>query len=178
MLALIAFLADGQKRNMCIEYEEEKEAKRRYDSIRNYRSTHKLQEVFDIYRVDKQVVIVKAKKKTRGGRSMTNNQQARAITKACIEAGLDSHITWHNCAADAHTWAEKISVRFRDGRQPRPVKNSYMFCDTLDMCFFYGGPQHDIPYMTYAGYVTAGSPDITEDKLMRRSKRPERCSAL
>lgn len=70
------------------------------------------------------------------------------------------------CAADAHTWAEKISVRFRDGRQPRPVKNSYMFCDTLDMCFFYGGPQHDIPYMTYAGYVTAGSPDITEDKLV------------
>ena len=65
VLALIAFLADGQKRNMCIEYEEEKEAKRRYDSIRNYRSTHKLQEVFDIYRVDKQVVIVKAKKTTR-----------------------------------------------------------------------------------------------------------------
>ena len=97
---------------------------------------------------------------------MTDKQQARAITKACIEAGLDSHITWHNCAADAHTWAERISVRFRDGRQPRPVKNSYMFCDTLDMCFFYGGPQHDIPYMTYAGYVTAGSPDITEGKLV------------
>ena len=97
---------------------------------------------------------------------MTDKQQAGAITKACIEAGLDSHITWHNCAADAHTWAEKISVRFRDGRQPSPVKNSYMFCDTLDMCFFYGGPQHDIPYMTYAGYVTAGSPDITEDKLV------------
>ena len=65
VLALIAFLADGQKRNMCIEYEDEKEAKRKYDSIRNYRSTHKLQEVFDIYRVDKQVVIVKAKKTAR-----------------------------------------------------------------------------------------------------------------
>ena len=63
---------------------------------------------------------------------MTDKQQARAIAKACNEAGLDSHITWHNCAADAHTWAERISVRFRDGRQPRPVKNSYMFCDTLD----------------------------------------------
>lgn len=46
-----------------------------------------------------------------------------------------------------------------------------MFCDTLDMCFFYGGPQHDIPYMTYAGYVTAGSPDITEDKLMEAFKK-------
>ncbi len=67
VLALIAFLADGQKRNMCIEYEEEKEAKHKYDSIRNYRRMHKLQEVFDIYRVDKQVVIVKAKKTTRRG---------------------------------------------------------------------------------------------------------------
>lgn len=66
-LALIAFLADGQKKNMCIEYEEEKEAKRRYDSLRNYRGTNKLQEVFDIYRVEKQVVIVKTKKTARMG---------------------------------------------------------------------------------------------------------------
>lgn len=66
-LALIAFLADGQKKNMCIEYEEEKEAKRRYDSLRNYRGTNKLQEVFDIYRVEKQVVIVKTKKTARRG---------------------------------------------------------------------------------------------------------------
>lgn len=66
-LALIAFLADGQKKNMCIEYEEEKEAKRRYDSLRHYRGTNKLQEVFDIYRVEKQVVIVKTKKTARRG---------------------------------------------------------------------------------------------------------------
>jgi hypothetical protein len=66
-LALIAFLADGQKKNMCIEYEEEKEAKRRYDSLRNYRGTNKLQEVFGIYRVEKQVVIVKTKKTARRG---------------------------------------------------------------------------------------------------------------
>ena len=66
-LALIAVLADGQKKNMCIEYEEEKEAKRRYDSLRNYRGTNKLQEVFDIYRVEKQVVIVKTKKTARRG---------------------------------------------------------------------------------------------------------------
>ena len=50
---------------------------------------------------------------------MTDKQQARAIAKACNEAGLDSHITWHNCAADAHTWAERISVRFRDGTIPK-----------------------------------------------------------
>lgn len=104
---------------------------------------------------------------------MTDKQQARAIAKACNEAGVDSHIKWHNCAADLHTWAERISGRFRDGRQPRPVKNSYMYCDTLDMCFFYGGPSGDIPYMTYAGYVTAGSPDITEGKLAKAFQTAE-----
>lgn len=104
---------------------------------------------------------------------MTGKQQARAITKACIEAGLESHITWHNCAPDLHTWAERISGRFREGRQPRPVKNSYMYCDALDMCFFYGGPSGNIPYMTYAGYVTASSPDITEGKLAEAFKKAD-----
>ena len=104
---------------------------------------------------------------------MTDKQQARAITKACIEVGLESHITWHKSAADLHTWAERISGRFREGRQPRPVKNSYIYCDTLDVCFFYGGPSCNTPYMTYAGYVTAGSPDITEGKLAEAFKKAD-----
>ncbi len=51
---------------------------------------------------------------------MTDKQQARAITKACIEAGLESHITWHNCAADLHTWQAELfpplefHIRFAD----------------------------------------------------------------
>lgn len=96
---------------------------------------------------------------------MTPKKQAQIIEKACVKAGLECHISWHNCKADAHTWAERISALFFEGRQPRPVKNSYMYCDTLDMCFFFGGPTGDIPFMTYAGYVTAKSPDITEGKL-------------
>lgn len=61
-LALIAFLADGQKKNMCIEYDTDAEAKRRYDTLRNYRLTNKLQEVFDLYRREKCVYILKTKK--------------------------------------------------------------------------------------------------------------------
>ena len=49
--AIKAFLAGTQK-NMCFEYEDEKQAKRRYDSVRNFRLQHKLQEVFDMYRKD------------------------------------------------------------------------------------------------------------------------------
>ena len=43
---------------------------------------------------------------------MTPKRQAQLIEKACIEAGVDSHITWHEHKSDAHTWAERISVRF------------------------------------------------------------------
>lgn len=63
--ALIAFLADSQKGNMCFEYDTEKDAKRRYDTLRNYRNRNKLQERFDVYRVDKAVYVVKPKKAAR-----------------------------------------------------------------------------------------------------------------
>lgn len=96
---------------------------------------------------------------------MTPTKQAQIIEGACKEAGLECRISWHKRKADAHTWAERISARFFGGGQPRPVKNSYMYCDTLDMCFFFGGSTGDTPFMTYAGYVTAQSPDITEWKL-------------
>lgn len=60
--AIKAFLAGTQK-NMCFEYEDEKQAKRRYDSVRNFRLQHKLQEVFDMYRKDKCIYILRIKKK-------------------------------------------------------------------------------------------------------------------
>ena len=47
--AIKAFLA-GAHKNMCFEYDSEKEAKRRLDAVRNFRSQHKLQEIFDLYR--------------------------------------------------------------------------------------------------------------------------------
>lgn len=50
------------RRNMCIEYDDERSAKRRYDTLRNFRRTNKLQERFDIYRVEKCVYIVKTKR--------------------------------------------------------------------------------------------------------------------
>lgn len=60
--ALKAFLADGRQRNMVLEYDDAKEAKKRYDSLRNFRNANKLQGVFDMYRADRLVCIIKAKK--------------------------------------------------------------------------------------------------------------------
>lgn len=60
--ALKVFLADGQQRNMVFEYDDAAEAKKRYDSLRNYRNANKLQPVFDLWRNDKFVCVVKIKK--------------------------------------------------------------------------------------------------------------------
>ena len=62
LLALKAFLA-GTQRNMVIEYEEEKPAKNRYGALRKFRSDNKLQDVFDLYRREKLICIIRTKRR-------------------------------------------------------------------------------------------------------------------
>lgn len=69
-LAVIAFLAEPERKNMIISYDDEKDAKRRYDTLRNFRTAHKLTETFDIYRPlsnRKQIVIIKTRKNAPAG---------------------------------------------------------------------------------------------------------------
>jgi hypothetical protein len=61
VLAVIAFLAT-QKKNMVIEYDDVGACKRRYETIKTYRRTNKLQDVFDTYRSGNQIVVIKTKK--------------------------------------------------------------------------------------------------------------------
>ncbi len=94
---------------------------------------------------------------------MTEQRQAELIAAACREAGLDAHIKWIERKKEAHTRAEQIAACFK-GEAPLPVKNSYMFCETLDMCFFYT-PQGE-PQFAFSGYARLNSPDIAEGKLV------------
>lgn len=59
--AIKAFLA-GKQKNMCFEYEDEKQAKRRYDTVRNFRLHNNLKEVFDLYRHEKCIYVLRIKK--------------------------------------------------------------------------------------------------------------------
>ena len=61
--ALKAFLADSEKKNMVFEYDTPQEAKKRYDSMRNYRNANKLQDIYDMWRSEALICIVKTKKK-------------------------------------------------------------------------------------------------------------------
>lgn len=64
VLALKAFLA-GKQKNMCIQYEDEALCKRRYDSLRAFRTAHQQQDVFDLYRRENCVYILRQKKDSR-----------------------------------------------------------------------------------------------------------------
>lgn len=101
---------------------------------------------------------------------MTPERQAELIYKACKEAGLDSHIRFIERKKDAQTWAEKIAVQFFRGGQ-FPVKNSYMYCNTLDMCFFFG--PGNTPKIAYAGHAGAREKDITEGKLIEAFRKAD-----
>lgn len=90
--------------------------------------------------------------------------QQELIGKACKEVGLDGHCRLIEQRQDAYTWAENIAERFRNYRN-MPIKNSYMYCDTLDMCFFY--TDNGKAAVAYAGYAFSTSADIMGGKIIK-----------
>lgn len=59
-----------------------------------------------------------------------------AMYQTCKELGYDGHLKDIQYKKDAHTYAEKIAIQFGI---PKKVKNSYMFLDCVDFCFFQNG---------------------------------------
>lgn len=97
-------------------------------------------------------------------------RQAELISEACKKAGLDGHIRWIERKKDAYTWAEKIAMGFK-GKETMPVKNSYMMCDALDMCFFFD--EAGRANMAYAGCTSVDQPDIFEGKLLQAFEKAD-----
>lgn len=64
LLALKAFLA-GKYENMRIQYEDEVICKRRHESLRAFRTGHQQQDVFDLYRREDCIYILRQKKDSR-----------------------------------------------------------------------------------------------------------------
>ena len=98
--------------------------------------------------------------------NMRPETQRQLLYAACYESGLDGHITTLYRKGDARTPAEKIAV-LNTGRRdfPLPVKCSYMYCDGLDMTFWYdrfGGA-----HMAFSGITELYSADIREGNLKK-----------
>ena len=75
---------------------------------------------------------------------------------------------------DAVTMAEQIAYRFRTARlrdKSLPVKNSFVFCDTLDMSFFFDAKNRAC--FSFSGYTYSGSDDICQNRLLKAFTKAE-----
>lgn len=95
----------------------------------------------------------------------SNEQQARAMHEACRKVGVDSHITLLIYKKDMQTRADKIIGFF--WRKAMPIKRSYMYCDSLDMTFFF--TENGEAVYSYAGY--ADKRDATEEKIVNAFRK-------
>lgn len=71
----------------------------------------------------------------------------KALYKACRVLQLDGHIKEIRYKKDANTYAEKIATQFG---VPKNVKNSYLYLDGVDFCFFQNGNECDF---AISGYI-------------------------
>ena len=94
----------------------------------------------------------------------THEQQAAALHQAAKNMGIDAHVTTLDYKNQLQTWADKILGRFF--RKGMPVKRSYLFCDCLDVDFFFH--ESGEAAFTYAGY--ADSRDLDGGSLEKAMK--------
>ena len=88
-------------------------------------------------------------------------QFAKALELSAKKCGLDSHVSWLNKKSDMSTWADRIiGIFYRKGM---PIKRSYMYCNALDITFFF--LKNGEAVYTYSGY--ADKRDATEEKQMK-----------
>lgn len=100
--------------------------------------------------------------------AMMNNQLLEVILhNACRECGLDSHTKTIRYKKEAYTYAEKIAVMHNG--VPLVVKNSYMFCNALDICFFF--TKEGNPCFSYSGIAYDGNSDITDRNIQHAFRK-------
>lgn len=66
---------------------------------------------------------------------LTIEQEYDALYNAARRSNLDAHIQYMDRKSDAHTCAEQLMLN--SYRRGMPYKASYLYCDTLDACFYF-----------------------------------------
>lgn len=86
---------------------------------------------------------------------MNNSEKREALHDAARLCGLDGHVKVVNYKNECITHAEQIAEA--QMARPFPVKNSYLYCGTLDACFYYD--REDNACCSFSGYVRYGTGD-------------------
>lgn len=83
----------------------------------------------------------------------TKEQQISMLQRAARASGMDGHIV----TTPPATMAERAMTWF-GGKKNTPRKNSYLYCDSVDSCFFYGPT--DALTVTFTARWTYGAKDL------------------
>ncbi len=83
----------------------------------------------------------------------TREQQTVMLHDAARAANMDGHVT----SAPPATMAER-AMTWWGGRKNTPRKNSYLYCDSVDACFFY--TVDGTPTVTITARWTCGAKDL------------------
>lgn len=83
----------------------------------------------------------------------TKEQQKTMLHRAARSSNMDGHIV----ATPPATMAEYAMTRF-GGKASTPRKNSYLYCDSVDACFFYGPT--GAPTVTFTARWVYGTKDL------------------
>lgn len=98
-----------------------------------------------------------------------SERKAELIRIACHRAGLDGHIKWIKYKKDLISPVEMIAATHN--ALPLPIKRSCMYCDSLDMCFFY--TDRNEASVAYSGRATLKR-DMGEDEKLIAAFRKAR----
>lgn len=95
----------------------------------------------------------------------TEEQFEEALKISAKQCGLDAHVSHLYKKSDKQTWADRIiGIFFRKGM---PIKRSYMWCNTLDMTFFF--LKDGTAVYTYSGY--ADNRDANEERIVQAFRK-------
>lgn len=83
----------------------------------------------------------------------TREQRTVMLHDAARAANMDGHVT----SAPPSTMAER-AMTWWGGRKNTPRKNSYLYCDSVDACFFY--TVDGTPTVTITARWTCGAKDL------------------
>lgn len=86
---------------------------------------------------------------------MNNEERHDALHDAARMCGLDGHVKVITYKNECCTRAEQIAEA--EMARPFPVKNSYLYCGTVDACFYYD--REDNACCAFSGHVRYGSGD-------------------
>lgn len=92
---------------------------------------------------------------------ISKEKQAQLLHDAAVMSGLDGHVR-----TTGSTAAEKI-MQMLGGSKNTPRKMSYLFCDSVDACFYYSSKEACV---AFAARWYAGSKDLEGERPNKTAK--------